>query len=175
MFWRKNTHSGTLLLTFHWGSEEAVIASLFDSYYWHTKERILWLIYWEWDDDRKVVCSMSQFQKDLLWNSAVAEVFLSLCRLCLPNILRKGVCSKGPERTAWTEDSAGGESRLITFCFSFIFSLFFLFKSRMGCIWCSHLRFGSMKSPFVWMIHYLHCTNKTKIPPTHPNGFQAQN
>uniref|UniRef100_A0A8D2NYC3 RRM domain-containing protein n=1 Tax=Zosterops lateralis melanops TaxID=1220523 RepID=A0A8D2NYC3_ZOSLA len=30
-------------------------------------------------------------------------------------------------------------------------------------------------SPFVWMIHYLHCANKIKIPPTHPNGFHAQN
>lgn len=60
------------------------------------------------------------------------------------------------------------------FFFSF-FSLFFLFKSGMVCIWCSHLRFGSIKSLFVWMIHYLHCTNKTKIPPTHPNGFHAQN
>uniref|UniRef100_A0A8U8BDQ4 Uncharacterized protein n=1 Tax=Geospiza parvula TaxID=87175 RepID=A0A8U8BDQ4_GEOPR len=29
--------------------------------------------------------------------------------------------------------------------------------------------------PFIWMIQYLYCANKTKIPPTHPNGSHAQN
>lgn len=33
----------------------------------------------------------------------------------------------------------------------------------------------SIMSLVAWMIHYLHCANKTKTLPTHPNSFQAQN
>jgi len=95
--------------------------------------------------------------------------FAFVYRLCLPNILRKGVCYKGPECTAWTEDTARGESRLIRLI------IFFFSKSKMYYIWSSHPGFGSIMPPVVWMIHYLHCANKIKIPPTHPNGFHTRN
>lgn len=51
----------------------------------------------------------------------------------------------------------------------------FLFqRSKMDYTWSSHLGFGSVMAPVAWMIHYVCCANKIRIPQTHPNSFHTE-